>query len=184
MSAGYPIVFPIFRKCLFPPIVGFSIEFLPYSCPPMGQSYLFIRLSLSPIFPSLFPRQLSSFGSKTWQFHSMTALLPMPSTRAHDGDIVVRLGSSVVIDPVLTQHCLEGVLLLNLYLLLPLLTSCTNGYDSSLINGRNCHTRWMPSTCPDGDHRRIADPSGMEIPVPPTTWRDLRYSPSVVLSKR
>jgi hypothetical protein len=75
----------------------------------------------------------------------------MLSTLAHGGDIVVRLGSSIVIGDVLTQHGLKGVLLLNLYLLLPLLTSCTNGYDSSLINGRNCHMRWMPPTCPDGD---------------------------------
>ncbi len=29
----------------------------------------------------------------------------------------------------------KGVLLLNVYLVIPLLTSCVNGYDSSIING-------------------------------------------------
>lgn len=32
----------------------------------------------------------------------------------------------------------EGVLFLNMYLLIPLLTSCVNGYDSSLVNGGSC----------------------------------------------
>ncbi|KAI0300928.1 hypothetical protein BC826DRAFT_626979 [Russula brevipes] len=43
----------------------------------------------------------------------------------------------------------RGVLLLNFYLLLPLLTGCINGYDTYLINGRNCHTmvHWMSSAC-------------------------------------
>jgi hypothetical protein len=61
--------------------------------------------------------------------------------RAHGGGIVVCFRSFVIIDDilVLTQLFLTGVLLLNLYLLLPLLTACTNGYDSSLVNGGNCH---------------------------------------------
>ena len=33
----------------------------------------------------------------------------------------------------------KGVLLLNLYLLIPLLTSCVNGYDASLVNGGSCN---------------------------------------------
>jgi hypothetical protein len=71
--------------------------------------------------------------------------------RAHGGGIVVCFRSSVIIDYilVLTQLLLTGVLLLNLYLLLPLLTSCTNGYDSSLVNGGNCHMCWVPLICPD-----------------------------------
>lgn len=81
----------------------------------------------------------------------MTALSPVLSTQAHGGDVVVRLGSPVVIGRVLTLLGLKGVLLLNLYLLLPMLTACINGYDSTIVNGRNCHMRWMPSTCPDGD---------------------------------
>jgi len=126
-------------------------EFFP---PVLGGSYLFTRPPFRPSFhpcPLARCRLPSGLVWKTCHFHSMTALSPMLSTRAHGGDIVVRLGSSIVIDHVLTQHGLKGVLLLNLYLLLPLLTSCTNGYDSSLINGRNCHMRWVPSTCPDSD---------------------------------
>jgi len=78
----------------------------------------------------------------------MTTLLVMLSTGAHYGDTVVRFRSSVVINRILTWHCLRGVLLLNFYLLLPLLTACTNGYDSSLVNGRNpgCHMRCTPWT--------------------------------------
>lgn len=116
-----------------------------------GPTYL----PVSPFRPSFFssPSPIVIFppSSMTWHFHSMTALSPLLSTRAHGGDSVVRLVSPVVIDCVLTQLGLEGVLLLNLYLILPLLTACINGYDSSLVNGKNYHMCWMPSTCPDGD---------------------------------
>ncbi|KAI0250199.1 general substrate transporter [Lactifluus subvellereus] len=37
----------------------------------------------------------------------------------------------------------RGVLLLNLYLLIPLLTSCANGYDSSLANGLQILPAWQ-----------------------------------------
>ncbi|KAH8994945.1 general substrate transporter [Lactarius akahatsu] len=37
----------------------------------------------------------------------------------------------------------RGVLVLNLYLLIPLLTSCVNGYDSSLINGLQLLQTWQ-----------------------------------------
>ncbi|KAH9039702.1 general substrate transporter [Lactarius hengduanensis] len=37
----------------------------------------------------------------------------------------------------------RGVLVLNLYLLIPLLTSCVNGYDSSLINGLQVLQTWQ-----------------------------------------
>ncbi|KAI9461627.1 general substrate transporter [Lactarius psammicola] len=37
---------------------------------------------------------------------------------------------------------LKGVLVLNLYLLIPLLTSCVNGYDSSLVNGLQLLKTW------------------------------------------
>ncbi|KAH9037798.1 general substrate transporter [Lactarius pseudohatsudake] len=37
----------------------------------------------------------------------------------------------------------RGVLVLNLYLLIPLLTSCVNGYDSSLINGLQPLQTWQ-----------------------------------------
>ncbi|KAH9002976.1 general substrate transporter [Lactarius hatsudake] len=37
----------------------------------------------------------------------------------------------------------RGVLVLNLYLLIPLLTSCVNGYDSSLINGLQILQTWQ-----------------------------------------
>ena len=80
----------------------------------------------------------------------MTALSPLLSTRAHGGDIVVRFGSPLAVDHVLTLFGLKGVLLLNFYLLLPMLTACINGYDSTIVNGRNSRMRWMPSTCPDG----------------------------------
>ncbi|KAI0303757.1 hypothetical protein B0F90DRAFT_1708808 [Multifurca ochricompacta] len=36
----------------------------------------------------------------------------------------------------------RGVLLLNLYLMLPLLTSCINGYDSSIVNGLQILPSW------------------------------------------
>lgn len=36
----------------------------------------------------------------------------------------------------------RGILLLNLYLLIPLLTSCVNGYDSSLVNGLQLIQAW------------------------------------------
>ncbi|KAH9063845.1 general substrate transporter [Lactarius vividus] len=36
----------------------------------------------------------------------------------------------------------RGVLILNLYLLIPLLTSCVNGYDSSLVNGLQLLQTW------------------------------------------
>jgi hypothetical protein len=36
---------------------------------------------------------------------------------------------------------LRGVLRLNLYLFIPLLTGCINGYNSSLVNGSNIYIR-------------------------------------------
>ena len=112
------------------------------------------RLSLSPICPFLPPcPSLSSFWASLEGMtisiygRSLDSAIHTNPRWRHRG----MSWSSVIIDCilVLTQLLPKGVLLLNLYLLLPLLTACTNGYDSSLVNGGNCRTRWMPLACPD-----------------------------------
>jgi hypothetical protein len=59
--------------------------------------------------------------------------------RVHGGDIAVCIISSIIINCVLTRLRLRGVLRLNFYLFIPLLTGCINGYNSSLVNGSDIY---------------------------------------------
>jgi hypothetical protein len=61
--------------------------------------------------------------------------------RVHGGDIGVGIDSPIIINRILTLLRLRGVLRLNFYLFIPLLTGCINGYNSCLVNGRNFHIR-------------------------------------------
>lgn len=90
---------------------------------------LFTRL-----FPLLDPFLPSRLASEKWPSPSLTPPLLVLSMRVHGGDIAVCINSSLIINCILRRHRL-GVLRLNFYLFIPLLTGCINGYNSSIVNG-------------------------------------------------
>lgn len=74
---------------------------------------------------------------------------------------------------------LRGVLRLNFYLFIPLLTGCINGYNSSLVNGRKFQHLLNAFGVSDETPNRIADSPSMAAAISQSTWKDARYLVSI-----